>query len=87
MYRNASDALFGLVSGLERDVAHLPWKLKMTEPATIENGIDYFCVEVTFGNGVQYGIQAYGDEAHELRKSAMIVKSGETIPFQAIVAQ
>ena len=74
MYRSAADALWGLVSGKETEVAQLPWKIKMSErPSTMENGVDYFYVEVTFGNGAQYGIPAYGDEAQELRERALVL--------------
>lgn len=33
---------------------------------TMRNGIKYFAVEVSFEDGTQYGISAYGDEAIEL---------------------
>jgi hypothetical protein len=74
MYTNAADALLGLVSGLEKEVVRLPWKIRMSErPSRMQNGIDYFYVEVTFGNGTQYGIPAYGDEARELRDCAQLL--------------
>ena len=80
MYTNAADALTGLVSGVEKEVARLPWRIKMPErQMKIENGIDYCYVEVTFGNGVQYGIPAYGEEAHELRERAMMLREVETL--------
>jgi hypothetical protein len=88
MYRSAADALLGLVSGVEREVARLPWKLKMSErPSTMENGIDYFYVEVTFGNGVQYGIPAYGEEARELRERAVLLHQVERDLVQPLIAQ
>jgi hypothetical protein len=37
----------------------------------LENGIGYCFVEVTCDGGEQYGIQAFGDEAVELRKEAL----------------
>jgi hypothetical protein len=87
MYRNAADALTGLVSGIEKSVARLPWRISMLDRETkMENGIDYFYVEVTFGNGVQYGIPAYGDEARELRKRALMLKGTEEI-LPPLVAQ
>ena len=47
------------ITKLTRDVSHL------------ENGIRYCFVEVTCDGGEQYGIQAFGDEAVELRKEAL----------------
>lgn len=71
MYKSAADALHGLLSGAEKESASTPRKLRMPEkPMTLRNGIDYFFVEVTFANGDQYGIPAYGAEAHELREKA-----------------
>jgi hypothetical protein len=32
------------------------------------NGVEYYFVEVTCNDGIQYGIQAYGDEARALYK-------------------
>jgi hypothetical protein len=34
------------------------------------NGLKYYSVEVTCSDGIQYGIQAYGDEAEDLYKEA-----------------
>lgn len=36
----------------------------------LANGIDYSFVEVTCSDGVQYGLQAYGNEALELNRAA-----------------
>ena len=47
------------ITKLSSDVSHL------------ENGIGYCFVEVTCDGGEQYGIQAFGDEAIELRKEAL----------------
>lgn len=38
---------------------------------TLRNGIRYFSVEVSFEDGVQYGITAYDEEAVELYKVAL----------------
>jgi hypothetical protein len=35
------------------------------------NGVDYSFVEVTCDDGMQYGLQAYGDEATTLHKEAL----------------
>jgi hypothetical protein len=37
----------------------------------LENGIQYCVVEVTCDNEEQYGIQAFGEEAIELRREAL----------------
>ena len=79
-YLSAADALKGLISGQEGEVSRLPWKMRMTDrPSLLENGIDYFFVEVNFGNGSQYGIPAYGDEARELREQALLLKAKNKI--------
>jgi hypothetical protein len=36
----------------------------------LANGIDYSFVELTCSDGVQYGLQAYGNEALELNRVA-----------------
>ena len=37
----------------------------------LRNGAEYCFIEVTCDDGIQYGIQAYGDEAVELHKEAL----------------
>jgi hypothetical protein len=37
----------------------------------LRNGAEYCLIEVTCDDGIQYGIQAYGDEAVELHKEAL----------------
>ena len=37
----------------------------------MNNGIDYYCVEVTSKDGIQYGIQAFGEEAIALYNETM----------------
>ena len=41
------------------------------------NGVEYSFVEVTCNDGIQYGLQAYGDEAIELHKEALRHSSKE----------
>lgn len=41
-----------------------------TSLSHLTNGIEYSFVEVTCSDGVQYGLQAYGNEAIELNKLA-----------------
>ena len=36
----------------------------------MKNGIEYWFVEVTYSDGTQYGLQAYGEEANQLYKEA-----------------
>ena len=88
MYKNAADALSGLVSGREKEVSRLPWRIEMSDRhSKMDNGIDYFYVEVTFGNGVQYGIPAYGDEACELRERALMLKGAAETLLQPLLAR
>jgi hypothetical protein len=37
----------------------------------LANGIDYSFVEITCSDGIQYGLQAYGNEALELNRVAI----------------
>lgn len=39
--------------------------------SVLSNGLPYFYVEVTGGNGSQFGIPAFGDEAIELHNEAL----------------
>lgn len=36
----------------------------------LANGIEYSFVEITCSDGIQYGLQAYGNEALELNRAA-----------------
>lgn len=38
---------------------------------TMNNGIEYYFVEVTCNDGIQYGIQAFGEEAVALYNETM----------------
>lgn len=88
MYKSAADALWGLVSGKEKGAGMLPWRIKMPEaPSPMRNGIDYFFVEVTFGDGAQYGITAYGDEARELREQALNLEEAKESLLHPIIAR
>lgn len=40
-------------------------------PTGMNNGIEYYFVEVTCKDGIQYGIQAFGEEAIALHNEAM----------------
>ena len=52
-------------SGTGRITKHLDTITKMN------NGIEYYCVEVTSKDGIQYGIQVFGEEAIALYNITM----------------
>ena len=37
----------------------------------LDNGVEHYFVEVTCNDGIQYGLQAYGEEAISLYKETM----------------
>jgi hypothetical protein len=43
------------------------------------NGVEHYFVEVTSKEGIQYGLQAYGNEAVELYKQTMRTVGGYLI--------
>ena len=72
VYDSSIDALHGLLSSHQ-----------ITEVSTslshLTNGIEYSFVEITCIDGIQYGLQAYGQEALELNRVAL-----ENIPKEQI---
>jgi hypothetical protein len=48
-----------------------------TSLAVLQNGIEYSFVEVTCSDGIQYGLQAYGNEALALNKAAQEITPRE----------
>ena len=87
MYRNASEALLGLVRGEEHGTKDIQWKLtRLTEKGTLKNGIAHCYVEVTFANGLQFGISGYGDEAVELHDNASILASSNRSVLPPLIA-
>jgi hypothetical protein len=52
-----------------------------TNLSHLVNGIQYSFVEVTCSDGVQYGLQAYGNEALELNRLAL-----ENVPKEQQIA-
>jgi hypothetical protein len=62
-YGNSIDALHDLRSS--NNITKISTSLRV-----LENGIEYSFVEVTCSDGIQYGLQAYGNEAIELNKVA-----------------
>jgi len=82
--RSAADALRELVSGKYPETSGLSYRVTRLseEDAHLKNGVEYCSVEVTFANGVQYGIEAFGDEGARLRKEAMSMKEmSERMPI------
>ncbi|MEP0824072.1 MAG: hypothetical protein HRF40_01150 [Nitrososphaera sp.] len=69
MYGSAAQALSALLSGKVEEskckITTMPRQIRY-----LENGIEYFAVEVTCETGSQYGISAYGAEARELYRVA-----------------
>jgi hypothetical protein len=73
MYRNSVDALSHLLKGLDDEgrglddphISNISSTIK-----TLENGIRHCCVQVLFESGVEYRIDAFGDEADELHLRA-----------------
>ena len=60
-YDNSIDALHDLQKSCQiTDIA--------SSLSHLANGIDYSFVEVTCSDGIQYGLQAYGNEALELNR-------------------
>jgi hypothetical protein len=51
--------------------------LSIPNVSHLVNGVEYSFVEVTCNDGIQYGLQAYGDEAVELHKAALRHSSKE----------
>ena len=72
VYDSSIDALHDLLSSHQ-----------ITEVSTslshLTNGIEYSFVEITCVDGIQYGLQAYGQEALELNRVAL-----ENIPKEQI---
>ena len=76
--RTVIDAFKDLVEGRNEETAGLPWTItRLSEKINrLAGGMEYCFAEVSFSNGVQYGIEAFGDEAHQLYEEATRVKKG-----------
>jgi hypothetical protein len=70
-YKSSVDAFRDLLS--TEDVSSHKCKLSRVSKniSHLLNGLDYSFVEVTCDDGIQNGIQAYGDEATTLHKEAL----------------
>ena len=63
---DASESLQALCSNENGKITRYPESLR-----TLDNGVEHYFVEVTSREGIQYGLQAYGNEAVELYKQTM----------------
>lgn len=63
---DASERLQALCSNENVKITRYPESLQ-----TLDNGVEHYFVEVTSKEGIQYGLQAYGNEAVELYKQTM----------------
>ena len=63
---DASERLKALCSSENGKITRYPESLR-----TLDNGVEHYFVEVTSKEGIQYGLQAYGNEAVELYKQTM----------------
>jgi len=79
IYDSSIDALHELLSSNQ-----------ITEISTslshLINGIEYSFVEITCSDGIQYGLQAYGQEALELNRVARENISKKQIPPMVILS-
>jgi len=60
---DASKRLSALCSRENGKITRCPQKLRI-----LDNGVEHYFVEVTCNDGIQYGLQAYGEEAVSLFK-------------------
>ena len=73
MYRDSVDAFSHLLSGLDDEGKWLEDPDIFTINSTIEtlkNGIRHCCVQVLFRSGIEYKLDAFGNEADELHLRA-----------------
>ncbi|MDP9210979.1 MAG: hypothetical protein M3N27_03185 [Thermoproteota archaeon] len=63
---DASKRLTVLCSRENGKITRYPEKLRK-----LDNGVEHYFVEVTCNDGIQYGLQAYGEEAVSLFKETM----------------
>ena len=73
MYRDSVDALYHLLIGTDDEGKSLDDPDISTITSTIEtlmNGIRHCCVQVLFQSGIEYKLDAFGDEADELHLRA-----------------
>jgi len=63
---DASKRLLMLCNRANGKITRHPENLRI-----LDNGVEHYFVEVTCSDGIQYGLQAYGEEAISLYKEAM----------------
>ena len=66
------DAFRELLAGKYEETSGIPWSITnlSSDKTFISNGLQYCFVEVTFANGIQYGTEAYGEDAPALFAAA-----------------
>ena len=63
---DASKRLTALCSRENGKITRYPKEVRI-----LDNGVEHYFVEVTCNDGIQYGLQAYGEEAVSLLKETM----------------
>jgi hypothetical protein len=63
---DASKRLLTLCTKENGKITRYPQRLRI-----LDNGVEHYFVEVTCDDGIQYGLQAYGEEAIALYKETM----------------
>lgn len=63
---DASKRLLALCTRENGKITRYPERLRI-----LDNGVEHYFVEVTCEDGLQYGLQAYGEEAIALYKETM----------------
>lgn len=63
---DASKRLLTLCTRENGKITRYPERLRI-----LDNGVEHYFVEVTCEDGIQYGLQAFGEEAIALYKEAM----------------
>jgi hypothetical protein len=83
-FTNPSSKLYQIVVNENAVITQRSNKIKL-----VKNGIEYYFVEVTSKNGVQYGIHAFGAEALELYAQTVLLISvpGLTLPKQKTIPE
>ena len=78
-FTNPSSKLYQIVVNENAVITQRSNKIKL-----VKNGIEYYFVEVTSKNGVQYGIPAFGADALELYAQTVLLINvpGLTLPKQ-----
>jgi hypothetical protein len=63
---DASKRLLTLCTWENGKITRYPQRLRI-----LDNGVEHYFVAVTCDDGIQYGLQAYGEEAIALHKETM----------------